>query len=252
MALATANRTDKTLASLLILDADQLDASAQAELWSILQTPDSRLRILATAERDLIRCVQTDSFHPGLAHLLTTQTIKTTPLLQHLSDLPLLIQYEIERCNVDRQIQLSGLSAAAMQMMAEHQWRGDLAELTSVIAAASSNCQGNEIGVEDLPEKFRFAIAALKSPPNEIIEINLESYLATIERQLVDRALQMAKGNKTKAAKLLGVSRAKLLRRIQHFDLEQPVLATDDQPSADLSPDDFRPLDEPLFEEADE
>ena len=252
MALATDSRTDKTQAWLLILDADQLDATAQAELWSILQTPDSRLRILATAERDLIHCAQTDGFHPGLAHLLTTQTIKTIALQQHLSDLPLLIQYEIERCNADRQIQLSGLDAAATQMLAQYQWPGDLAELTSIITAASNNSQGNEIGVDDLPEKFRHAIAALKSPPNEIIEINLESYLSEIERKLVGRALHMAKGNKTKAAKLLGVSRAKLLRRIQHFEFEQPPPTAEDQPEDGLSPDDFRPLDEPLFEEADE
>ena len=251
-ALATDSRTDKTLAWLLILDADQLDAAAQAELWSILKTPDSRLRILATAERDLIGCIHTDSFHPGLAHLLTTQTIETVALQQHLSDLRLLIQYEIENCNVDRAVQLNGLDAAAMQMMAQHQWRGDLAELTSVIQAASSNCQGNEIVVDDLPEKFRHAIAALKSPPNEIIEIDLESYLSDIERQLVGRALSMAKGNKTKAAKLLGVSRAKLLRRIQHFDLQQLAPAAGDQRDDSLSADDFRPLDEPLFEEADE
>ena len=251
-ALATDSRTDKTLAWLLILDADQLAAAAQAELWSILQTPDSRLRILATAERDLVRCIQTDRFHPGLAHLLTPQTIETVALGQHLSDLPLLIQYEIERCNVDRAIQLNGLDAAAMQMMAQYQWRGDLAELTSVIQAASSNCHGNEIGVDDLPEKFRHAIAALKSPPNEVIEIDLEGYLSDIERQLVGRALSMAKGNKTKAAKLLGVSRAKLLRRIQHFDLQQPAPTAEEQPEGSLSADDFRPLDEPLFEEADE
>lgn len=252
VALATDNRTDKTLAWLLVLDADQLDATAQAELWSILQMPDSRLRILATAERDLIHCSQTESFHPGLAHLLTTQTIETIALQQHLTDLPLLIQYEIERCNADREVQLGGLSTAAMQMLAQHQWPGDLAELTAVIAAASNNCQGNEIGVDDLPEKFRHAIAALKSPPSEIIEIDLENYLSEIERKLVGRALQMAKGNKTKAAKLLGVSRAKLLRRIQHFDFEQPAPAADDQPADGLSADDFRPLDEPLFEEADE
>lgn len=252
LALATDSRTDKTLAWLLILDADQLDAAAQAELWSILQTPDSRLRILATVERDLIHCAKMDGFHPGLAHLLTTQTIQTIPLQQHLVDLPLLIQYEIEHCNADREVQISGLDAAAMQMMVQHHWPGDLAELTSVIAAASTDCQGNEIGVDDLPEKFRHAIAALKSPPNEIIEINLESYLSEIESKLVSRALQMAKGNKTKAAKLLGVSRAKLLRRIQHFDFEQPARNVDDQLDAGLSADDFRPLDEPLFEEADE
>jgi len=252
VALEKAHRTDKTQPWLLILDADQLDASAQAELWSNLQSPGSRLRILATAERDLIRCVATDGFHPGLAHMLTTQTIQTMALHQHLEDLPLLIQYEIEGCNADRQNQLSGFSDAAMLMMTQYSWPGDLVELASVIRAASSNCPANQISVDNLPEKFRFAIAALKSPPNEIVEINLESYLSKIELRLVARALQLAKGNKTKAAKLLGVSRAKLLRRIQHFDFEQPAKAKEGQQNADLSADDFRPLDEPLFEEADE
>jgi len=107
----------------------------------------------------------------------------------------LLIQYELERCNASRQVQLSGLSAEAMQMMAQYRWPGDLAELTSIMDAASASCQGNEIDVDDLPEKFRFAIAALQSPPNEVIEIDLEKYLASIELQLVDRALRMAKGS---------------------------------------------------------
>ena len=251
-ALEASHRTDKIQPWMLVLDADQLDAASQAELWSALQLPSSRLRILATAERDLIECVQTSGFHAGLAHLLTTQTIETIPLQQHLSDLPLLIQYEIETCNVDRDVQLSGLSVPAMQMLKQYHWPGDLAELAALIKSASSHCDGNEIDVDDLPEKFRHAIAAVKSPPQEVIEIDLEAYLAQIELKLVGRALQMAKGNKTKASKLLGVSRAKLLRRIQHFDLEHAPPATPDPPSVDLSADDFRPLDEPLFEEADD
>ena len=256
-ALEASHRTDKIQPWMLILDADQLDAASQAELWATLQLPSSRLRILATAERDLIDCVQTSGFHSGLAHVLTTQTIETIPLQQHLSDLPLLIQYEIESCNVNRDLQLSGLSASAMQMLKQYQWPGDLAELTALIKTASSHCDGNEIDVDDLPEKFRHAIAAVKSPPQDVIEIDLEAYLAQIELKLVGRALQMAKGNKTKASKLLGVSRAKLLRRIQHFDLKHAPPAVPDPPIvdphlADLSADDFRPLDEPLFEEADE
>lgn len=252
VALETSNRSDKTPPWLLILDADQLDAASQTELWSALQSPSSRLRVLATAERDLIECVQNTGFHSGLAHLLTTQTIHTAALCQRLGDLSMLIQYEIENCNVHRQSQLSGLSSAAMQMMTQYHWPGDLAELAAIIASAAANCSGNEIGVDDLPEKFRFAIAALKSPPNEVIEIDLEKYLTEIEQKLVSRALRMAKGNKTKASKLLGVSRAKLLRRIQHFDLSQPPSPQAGLDQADLSADDFRPLDEPLFEEADE
>ena len=251
-ALEASHRTDKIQPWMLILDADQLDAASQAELWSTLQLPSSRLRILATAERDLIKCVQIDGFHSGLAHLLTTQTIQTIPLQQHLSDLSLLIQHEIENCNVDREVQLSGLSTSAMHMLKQYHWPGDVAELTSLIKTASNHCDGNEIQVDHLPEKFRHAIAAAKSPPQEVIEIDLELYLAQIELKLVARALRLAKGNKTKASKLLGVSRAKLLRRIQHFDLKDSPPATSLPQNSDLSADDFRPLDEPLFEEADD
>ena len=251
-ALEASHRTDKIQPWMLVLDADQLDAASQAELWNALQLPDSRLRIVATAERDLIQCVQTIGFHSGLAHLLTTQKIETIPLRQHLSDLPLLIQYEIEKCNVDREVQLSELSNPATQMLEQYHWPGDLAELATLIKTASNHCDRNEIDVDDLPEKFRHAIAAVKSPPQVATEIDLEAYLAQIELRLVARALRMAKGNKTKASKLLGISRAKLLRRIQHFDLEHSPPAVASPKSADLSADDFRPLDEPLFEEADE
>lgn len=259
-AIDSSNRTDKVQPWLLILDADQLDAASQAELWATLHQPSSRLKVIATAQRDLMRCIDDDGYHGGLAHLLTTQTIHTAALGDHLSDLPMIIAHEIERINVHRSRSLSGFSVAAMQLLMAYHWPGNQTELTSVVEAAADSCDsrdGVEIDVADLPEKFRFAIAALKHPPTEVIEINLESYLGEIELKLVQRALKMTKGNKTKAAKLLGVSRAKLLRRIQHFNLQELEVAPEsrvDRPSvgSDLSADDFRPLDEPLFEEADD
>ena len=255
-AIENSSRTDRVQPWLLILDADQLDGASQTELWSLLQNNTSRLKLVATAEKDLMKCVDEDGFHKGLAHLLTTQTIETIALSEHLTDLPLLIQHELEQLNVNREVQLGRLSTAAMKMINEFHWPGNLTELKSIISAAADRCNGHEIDVDDLPEKFRFQIAALKSPASEIVQIDLEKYLAEIELQLVSRALQMSKGNKTKASKLLGISRAKLLRRIQHFELnnaptegEQASGKTD---SPDLSADDFRPLDEPIFEEADD
>lgn len=262
IALESSHRTDRVQPWLLILDADQLDAASQAELWAALQSPASRLKVVATAQRDLMRCVRDDGYHGGLAHLLTTQTIQTDDIKDHLSDLPMIIQHLVEQGNVDRRQSISGCSVAALQLLTGYHWPGNLTELTSVITAAAEHCDTHEIDVDDLPEKFRFAIAALKRPVKPVVEIDLEKYLGQIELKLVDRALKAAKGNKTKAAKLLGVSRAKLLRRIQHFDLQQleidPKFVADaamtggDLPTNDLSADDFRPLDEPLFEEADD
>jgi hypothetical protein len=256
-AIESSNRTDKVQPWLMVLNADQLDAAAQAELWAKLRASGSRLKVIATSETDLLSCVCATGFHSGLAHLLTTQTIQTIPLCDHLADLPMVVQHEVERCNVTRTKSIQGFSNAAMQLMTDYSWSGNLAEVASIVSAAAVACDGREIDVVDLPEKFRFAIAAQRRPAQTVVEIDLEKYLGEIELKLVRRALTLAKGNKTKAAKLLGVSRAKLLRRIQPFqlqpsaqDLEAPLPVT--SVDGDLSADDFRPLDEPLFEEADD
>ena len=72
-------------------------------------------------------------------------------------------------------------------------------------------------------------------------EINLDKYLGEIEAELVARALKQAKGNKTKASKLLGVSRPKLLRRIQFFNLETS-LDTSEEISGELDSSAFEEL----------
>jgi transcriptional regulator with PAS, ATPase and Fis domain len=84
-------------------------------------------------------------------------------------------------------------------------------------------------------------MSALRIGTRVETEINLEQFLGQVEKELIARAIKQAKDNKTKAAKLLGISRPKLLRRLQHFELD--ASEAKDGNSDQLDPSVFEELD---------
>ena len=223
---------------LLLLDVDKLNLSTQLELLGFLQNPNFPLKILATATTSLKALVASGRYNSELSHYLNTLTIELIALDQRVEDIPLLAQAMIERSNLSRQQQLSKFDTVSMHMLQEFAWPGNLDQLREVVTAAISGASSCQLTVDDLPKKFHDSIKAQRiGVPNET-EIQLAEYLETIERELISRALQQAKGNKSKAAKLLGINRAKLLRRMQHFRLN-------------VSQADPEVLEDPAFEEID-
>ena len=205
---------------LLLLDIDKLNLSAQSELLRFLQLPDFPLRILSTATMSLIELSAAGQFNGELPYYLNTMTIELIALNQRIEDIPLLAQTMIERVNLSRQQQLSGFDSMSLQLMQEFAWPGNLDQLREVVTAAISEASSSHLTVDDLPKKFHDLVKAQRIGVPTETEIQLADYLETIEQELISRALQQAKGNKSKAAKLLGINRAKLLRRMQHFRLK--------------------------------
>ena len=206
---------------LLVTDADRLNHSAQAELWSSMQQQKTNLRIIATSENDLIKAAETGVFHKGLAWRINTLVIETISLAQRSADIPLLAQYFLEDQNRDRAQAVARFDDKAMQMLTEYHWPDNIAELRTVVEQSASACGGAVVKAADLPEQFHHAVKAQRSGKHEEVKIDLDRYLEKIESELMSRAIRFAKGNKTKAAGLLGLNRARLLRRIEHLGLEQ-------------------------------
>ena len=102
-------------------------------------------------------------------------------------------------------------------MICEYDWPENFGQLAAAIEEAATNATGSIIQVADFSETFQHSIKAQRFTPRDETTIDLDKYLLTIEEQLVDRAVIQARGNKTKAAELLGISRAKLLRRLAVF-----------------------------------
>jgi len=205
---------------LLLLDVDRLGEAAQGELLGFLQLPNFPLRTIATANQSLIKLAKQGKYSSDLAYRLSTLPIELAPLAKRHLDIPLLAQALLERDNFRRDKQMSGFSKSAMQLLTEFNWPENIDQLNRVVQSASVNATTSEIGDQDLPDEFTQALSALRIGTNTETEIKLDDYLAKIEKELVDRALKQSKGNKTKASKLLGISRPKLLRRIQLFGFE--------------------------------
>ena len=244
------SQPDRPSDTLLLLDIDRLPAAAQAELWGFLRLPKFTVRIIATASVDLQDLARASKFESELALALGTLSIELLPLAERAEDIPLLAQAILEKRNPQRARPFAGFDKSALQMLVEFRWPGNLDELTNVIREAAAQAQSSLLSPPDLPKTFRDQWRAQQiGRPTEMV-IELETYLESIERELLLRAVDQANGNKTKAAKLLSLNRAKLLRRLQYFQLsagpELDQLPLSDAESTEtelLSPDAFEEIE---------
>jgi DNA-binding NtrC family response regulator len=176
--------------------------------------PGFELETIATAEAPLLRLAAEGKFHGDLAHLLSTLVIELPPLAERAEDVPLLAQQLLEQTNAKGGRQLAGFTPEALDLLAAYHWPGDVDELAEVVRAARENSAAGLIGVAELPQRLHLAAQAAAYPQKEAETIVLDTLLAEIETELIRRALEQAKGNKSRAAELLGVTRARLHRRL--------------------------------------
>ena len=95
-----------------------------------------------------------------------------------------------------------------------------MTELKQVVEESAAIAKGSLIGESDLPKKIGYAADASVLPDAKDEDVDLDAFMAEIESELIARALKQAKGNRAQAARSLGISRGKLLRRIEQLGLE--------------------------------
>lgn len=209
--------------TVLLEEVDQLAADAQRELRGFLELPGFDVRTLCTAQRSLIALAEQGEYDRELAYALSTLVLELPPLRLRLADLPLLTQTLVEELNASGGKQISGLASEALERLAIYSWPGDVAQLAEVIKAAWTSAATTQITLADLPRWLNAAEGAAARPPRKEQPIVLDAFLADVERELIARALARGRGNKSKAARLLGISRPRLLRRMEQLDVKQPA-----------------------------
>jgi DNA-binding NtrC family response regulator len=207
--------------TLLLNDVDRLPRGAQIQLARLLGERAFPLRLIATAAESLLKMARQDRFREDLASILATIEIALPPLAERREDLPMLLQLFVEEANAKTKSpkQVAGFSREALDRLDAYAWPGNLDELIRLTAAAHAKAEGVEIVSGDLPERIRLAAEATARPRREEETIVLDEFLGRVERELLRRALRQAKGNKTKAAKLLGMTRPRLYRRLVQLGL---------------------------------
>lgn len=217
--LLTAAERAPSPPTILLRNVDALPPDAQERLFA--RTRDSRaaLRWMSTSAAPLEALASADQFHQELASWLSTIEIRVPSLSERLEDLPLVAQAMLEEVNGHGGRQLSGFTPEALDVIAAHPPRGGWDELAAWVREAHERATGAFIDRAALPDRVRLIAEAgeYRRPPEETID--LEKFLGEIELELIQRALATAKGNKTKAAELLGMNRPRFYRRLEQLGL---------------------------------
>lgn len=211
----------KARVTLLLNDVHVMPAEVQADLARWLAAAPKNIRFLATALEPLETLVEGGGFSADLAHALSTLVIELPSLAARRDDIPLLAQMLLEDFNAQGGKQLRGFTPEALDRLAAYDWPGQMDELAAAVREACAAAEGFEINDSDLPKRLHLAAEAARVPRKQPEVISLENFLAGVETELIQRALREAKGNKSKAARLLGLTRPKLYRRMVQLGLER-------------------------------
>ncbi|MGB7033128.1 MAG: PAS domain S-box protein [Syntrophobacteria bacterium] len=159
------------------------------------------VRIIAATHQNLRKLVEKGRFREDLFYRLNVFNVHVPPLRERAEDIPLLIAHFIKACSREMGKEISSLSDEVMNSLLQHNWRGNVRELMNVIESACVLCTGGTIQTEHLPP---------------ILEPGAIRIDATSDRD-IHEALSLARGNKAKAARLLGIHRSTLYRRMERY-----------------------------------
>lgn len=207
--------------TLLLADIDQLDMDVQKHFLRTLASVRGALRLISTSREPLAALAAQGKFRSDLACALATVEIRLPRLAERIEDAPLLAQLFVEEANRRGTKQIAGLSDEALDRLVAYPWPGNVAELAQAIASAHATTEGPKITPADLPPRIQLVADATARPRKQDETIDLEAFMARIEEELIRRALDRAGGNKAKAARLLGMTRPRLYRRLVQLGLEE-------------------------------
>ena len=165
------------------------------------------VRVIAATNQDLAEKVRLGTFRNDLYYRLNVVRLIAPPLRDRKDDIPILVTHFLEKFSQKFKKQLTAVSVEVMALIMSHTWPGNVRELEHTIEHAAILCLATVIAVEDLPQDFLLAVSHHRSdamPSSPKLQVNL-----------LDEALEKSGGNKAKAARLLGVSRCTLYRRLQ-------------------------------------
>jgi hypothetical protein len=185
-------------------------------------------RLLAGCTADPAAEVRAGRLVEELHAALSTLVIEVPPLRERRADLPELVDRLLGRAGEAGGGRVTGLTAEAWEVVRGHGWPGNFRELYAVLAGAARRARGPLVDAADLPAYLRLARQLEGTPgPEAERPLPLDPLLEEAERRLIRLALRRARGNRTRAAELLGVWRPRLLRRIEALGIDVPGQAAE-------------------------
>jgi two-component system response regulator HydG len=174
------------------------------------------VRILAATHRDLEAGIQQGTFRKDLYFRLNVVSLRVPPLRERKQDIPLLVAHFLERMGRASGTQRT-LKDEALQVMLAYDWPGNIRELENCLERACALSSNEALQVSDLPTALHNARAATPvagGPPAASI-----LPMAELEKQAILAAIQQVNGDKLMAARLLGIGKTTLYRKLKEYSL---------------------------------
>ncbi|MDH3392849.1 MAG: sigma 54-interacting transcriptional regulator [Desulfobulbaceae bacterium] len=188
------------------------------------------VRVIAATNADLRKCVDEGTFREDLYYRLRVVDIILPPLRERSGDLPLLVAHFIERFNQRLGKDVHGISDQALELLESYHWPGNVRELEHVLERATILCADNTITTSDLPvEMLTGKIPAMKSNSAQVTPDHAAPRPTPATQSIPEdenetdkilRVLTQTAGNKAKAARLLGIDRSTLYRKIRLYNID--------------------------------
>ncbi len=212
--------------TLFLDEIGELPPRVQASLLRVLEEcavmrlGESRLRpvsirVLAATHRNLVQEAVREHFRQDLLYRIRVARVAIPPLRDRREDLPLLVRAFLTDHQAATGKQVSNISDQAMAILLDYHWPGNVRELRNALEYAVVRCQGTTLNLDDLPPELLEC-----QPP-------LPTDGGPDESERVLAALKWARGNRTRAAALLGVSRATLYRRLKELGVDDAASDND-------------------------
>jgi two-component system response regulator AtoC len=214
--------------TLFLDEIGDLGIDLQAKLLRVLQTGQFErvggdvtlqvnVRVLAATNRDLVTRISEGLFREDLLYRLNVLTIELPPLRQRREDIPLLAEHILRKLSHKYDWPNLALAPEALAYLSAQAWPGNVRELQNVLARAAILARGRIIGLDDV--RTTASAAASTEPPSG--SLLLRDLLGETERRAIRQALEQEKWNRTRAARLLGISRRQLFDKIRQYGLHE-------------------------------
>jgi DNA-binding NtrC family response regulator len=207
--------------TLLLDDVGSLPLSLQAMLLRVLQertfervggshSLHADVRIIASTHQRLSDLVETRVFREDLFYCLHVVPVVVPPLRERQEDLPLLVRHFLAKYNQAFGRQVPGITRDALAVLGRYSWPGNVRELENLIARLVASSRSRVLEVWDLPAEIHATSHRL---------LHLPMVVAEVERHTLEGALRQAQGNRSEAARLVGMSRANFYRKLKRYGL---------------------------------
>ena len=217
--------------TLFLDEVGEMNALTQASLLRAIQEQKIRrvggstdipvnVRIISSSPSDLSSAVQGNKFREDLYFRLSVYPLKIPSLRERREDITHLVKHFLERYAGDVGRDIQRVSPAAMEILMRHEWPGNVRELQNVVHRAMLSCDAEELDVGHLPPDIRQAtvegngVTEDGTPTGDVVP------LRELERRAIRKALRATNGSVEKAARLLGMGRATLYRRLARYGSE--------------------------------